>query len=238
MKKIDAVWEKRNLGVSTVEVSFDEKDTIQEIKECLKNLKDEYVVLKIPSHRPDILPLVHELGYQYIEDMVYISSDLQEINRTPLEQRFYDAVSVEAMNEKDMKVLEEEIRKGLFDSDRIYLDPYFSHEIAQQRYVNWVKDEYERGTLFFKYIYKNETIGFFGLREVENGHYTSFLGGIYLNYRKGGIGTVVKVPDTVKKLGGKKVSTSVSTNNVVQIKSLIKNGYIPESISHTFIKHF
>ena len=59
-----------------------------------------------------------------------------------------------------------------------------------------------------------------------------------MSIKKSGIGSIVKVPEEVRKRNGKKVSTSVSTNNVAQIKSLVRNGYIPESISHTFIKHF
>ena len=237
MKIVDAVWEKRNLGVDTVEITLELNDNIDEIKRKLNEVDAKYIVLKIPSYRPDLLQIAYEEKFRYMEDMVYVVNYLQEINRNPVMQRLYDAVTVDIMSTEDMEQLYQEIENGIFDSDRIYLDTYFNHQIAKTRYLNWVKDEYTRGTEFLKYVYKNESIGFFALREVEPRHYTSFLGGIYSKYRVGGIGTIVKVPEEVKLRGGKKVSTSVSTNNAIQLKSLAMNGYIPESISHTFVKH-
>lgn len=237
MKIVDAVWEKRNLGVNTVEVTFESGDSLKEIEDLLKELKEEYIVLKVPTYLTEIIPIVQDNGYRYIEDMIYFVNYLQDIVRNPIQQRMYDAVEIETMNVADMEVLYKEIRSGIFDSDRIYLDSYFSHQIAKERYINWIKDEYEKGTEFLKYLYKENTIGFFAIKEVEAGHYTSFIGGIYKEYRKGGLGAVVKVPEAVRLRDGKRVSTSVSSNNIKQVKSLVMNGYIPESISHTFTKH-
>lgn len=237
MKIVDAVWEKRNLGVDTSEITVEPADMCEDVTQVLMQVNSEYCVIKVPSYRPDLLDIIQDNGYRYIEDMVYVTHYLQEIPYSSIQKRFHSAIHVERMNEEDIGELCIEIEKGLFDSDRIFLDPYFSHELAKQRYINWVHDEYEKNTDFFKYVYKGNTVGFFGLKELEGGHYTSFLGGIYKEYRKGGIGSIVKVPEVVRNLGGKTVSTSVSTNNAVQLKSLTMNGYIPESISHTFIKH-
>lgn len=97
-------------------------------------------------------------------------------------------------------------------------------------------DEAKRGKELLKNIHKGKTIGF--LDFVSKGMESSlFLGGIYLESRRGGIGSIVKVPQAVRERGGKKGRTSVSTNNPGQVRSLIMNGYIPESIIHTFIKH-
>lgn len=41
MKVVDAVWEKRNLGVSCYEFHIDHKDSLEEVKEiCKKREKD------------------------------------------------------------------------------------------------------------------------------------------------------------------------------------------------------
>lgn len=238
MKIINAIWEKRNLGVNTIEVTFEQDDSAEEVDAFLKEIKTEYIVLKLPTYLTSLLPIVQNRGYSYIEDMVYFVSYLPTLHMNPIQKRLYDSVTVENMTSKDMDVLYDEIQKGLFDSDRIYLDPYFNHKTAMERYINWIKDEYEKKTEFLKYVYKGNDIGFFALRELDNGHYTSFIGGIYKEYRKGGIGAVVKAPAEVKKRNGKKLSTSVSTNNIAQVKSLVMNGYILENITHTFIKHF
>ena len=80
-------------------------------------------------------------------------------------------------------------------------------------------------------------VGFFTLKELEPYIYISSLGGIFKERRKGGIGTIVKIPEIVKQLGGKKLISDVSTNNINQIKSLVFNGYVPQSVHHIFIKH-
>ena len=237
MKIVNAVWEKRNIGCETTEVTFEQDDSLAEAEKLAKKLGTEYIVLKIPSYRTDIMLTVQKYGYTYIEDMVYLVHYLGEVQRNRIEQRIYDAVSYELMNDDDILMLKEEIRCGLFESDRIYIDSHFSHEQAAQRYIYWIDDELGRGTEFYKYIYKNRTVGFFALKENTPGHFTSFLGGIYLDCRKGGIGVAVKVPELVKSRGGKSLSGFVSSNNLSQIKNLVKNGYIPEGVFHTFIKH-
>ena len=167
MLSVNAIWEKRNLGVNTIETTFEENDESQIVKLYLCELKTEYSVLRIPSYRTDLLPIVQAMGYTYVEDMIYAVNYLNEISRTPSQERLYKAIKVDTMDEKDFEILYQEINKGIFDSDRIYIDPYFSHEIAKKRYINWIMDELKTGTEFLKYIYKNDTIGFFALKVLE-----------------------------------------------------------------------
>ena len=154
MKIVNAVWEKRNLGVDTVEITFEKKDSEKEVEDFLDKLESEYIVLKVPTDLSYLLPIIQNKGYRYIEDMVGMSNYLQDVCRNSVEERIYNAVSVEIMNDMDMDILYKEIRKGIFDSDRVYLDPFFNHILAQTRYINWIKDEKEIGTDFLKYVYK------------------------------------------------------------------------------------
>lgn len=237
MKIVNADWEYRNLGVTTIEIEIEEYDTRETILTTIQEIRAQYIVLKLPSHKADMTFDIQKSGYTYIEDMVQMVSYLKKVNYSSVQERFNTCVSTQVMTEEDLVTVKQEIKKGLFSTDRVYLDPYFSKEQAYNRYINWIEDEYLRKTQFIKYIYKGNIIGFFALREQEKGRYTSFLGGIFPAYRKGGIGTVVKVPQVVQAYGGKSVSTNVSSNNPAQIRNLILNGYIPESITHTFIKH-
>lgn len=237
MKIINADWELRNLGVTTVEIEIEDEDSIEIVEKELENISAKYVVVKLPSYKTDFLFIIQRLGYTYIEDMVHLVSYLNEVNFSPIQKRFNASIATQVMNTVDVENLKDQIRNGLFSTDRIYLDSYFTEEQAYNRYINWVTDEYNRGTQFIKYIYKENTVGFFALKDQGEGRYTSFLGGIYPEFRKGGIGTTVKVPQVVKEYGGKSVSTSVSSNNPAQIRNLIMNGFLPEGITHTFIKH-
>lgn len=51
------------------------------------------------------------------------------------------------------------------------------------------------------------------------------------------MGTVLKEMEYVKNLGGKKVYTSVSSNNIRQLRNLIINGYIPTGVDHVFVRY-
>lgn len=233
----DAVWEKRNLGVTSIEMEVEQKDTEEDVRKVLESAVSQYNVLKVPSNRTDITHLVGEFGYQFVEDMMFLEHNLEPINRTPLQQRLYDAVKIEPMQEEDFDLLYEEIRNGSFSFDRISNDPYFTKEQAINRFINWLNDERERGAEFLKGVMKGEMTGFFTIREIEDKVYTSALGGTFMKWRRGGLGTNVQTPEEVKKRGGKKLVLGVSTNNMIQIRALIQNGFFPVRVNHVFIKH-
>ncbi|MEG2522330.1 MAG: hypothetical protein RSA90_00160 [Lachnospiraceae bacterium] len=237
MKIVDAVWEKRNLGVNTVEIEVEQNDTTPEVKRYLEELGTAYQVLKIPNSRFDMSQVAGDCQFHFVEGMMKLSNMLMDISRTSVQQRMYDAVSIQNMNHEDIDYLFNEIKAGMFDSDRISIDPYFGKRQAAERYAGWIEDEIERNTEFIKYVYKDETIGFFTLRESTQGVYVSVLGGIYKRFRKSGIGTVVKVPEAVKVRGGKQLEVYVSTNNIIQIKTLLINGYVPKSVHYVYVKH-
>lgn len=237
MKIVDAVWEKRNLGVTSFEMEIEEDDTYNEVEETLRNTKAEYLVLKVPTIRTDITWLVSKYDYVYVEDMVFMEHNLQPIERTPLQQRLYDAVKIYPMQESDFEILYDEINQGSFAFDRISNDPYFTKEQSIRRFLNWLNDEKERGAEFLKGMKKDEMIGFFTIRDLGDGVYTSALGGTFMKWRKGGLGTNVQTPEEVKKRGGKKLVLGVSSNNMIQIRALIQNGFFPVRVNHVFVKH-
>ena len=237
MKIVSEELEKRNLGVETVSITVEQTDTPPEVEKALQEVQAPYLVLKIPTIRTDLTYLASQYGYCYVEDMMFFEHRLQPIQRTPLQQRLYDAVKIEPMEEADFELLFEEIRNGSFSFDRISNDPYFGQEVANRRFVNWIQDERDRGAEFLKGSIKGEMTGFLTIREIEPGVYTSALGGTFMKWRKGGLGTNVQTPEEVKKRGGKKVVLGVSTNNMIQIRALIQNGYFPVRANHVFIKH-
>lgn len=233
----NAVWEKRNLGVDSVEMEVEPKDTYEEVEKVLSEVQSQYLALKIPTTRTDLTWLAAKYGYVYVEDMMFLEHNLQPIERTPLQQRLYDAVKVVPMEEEDFPILFEEIKKGSFAFDRISNDPFFTKEQSITRFLNWLNDEKERGAEFLKGMKKDEMIGFFTIREIEDGVYTSALGGTFMKWRRGGLGTNVQTPEEVKKRGGKKLVLGVSTNNMIQIRALIQNGFFPVRANHVYVKH-
>ena len=237
VKVLDAVWEERNLGVKTVEIVLELNDSIDELSSKLNNLNAKYIVVKIPSQMSDFTSFVQSYGFRYIEDMVHVEHDLSDIARTSIMQRLYDSVSYELMDDDEFKRLYDEIMSGMFESNRISNDNLFEGVNANIRYLNWVKDLKDDNALFYVMKYKGESSGFIVLKDEGEGTYYSVLGGAYIKFRKTGLGSVQKEQEIVKKIGGKRVITAVSTNNCNQLKALVYNGYKPFLIEHIFVKH-
>ena len=237
MRIVNAVWEKKNLGVNAYELSIETGDNIDEVKQQIENIDGDYIVIKVPSDLSEFNSIVQELGFLYIEDLIHVEHDLKEVERNRIIQRLYDETTYREMNDEDFEQLITEIKDGMFDSDRISNDPHFGKEKAANRYINWSKDLRNKGARFYAIRYREDSTGFVVLDTKDQITYSSILGGGYQKYRKSGIGIIQKEQEITKALGGKRVVTTVSSNNVGQFKALIMNGYKPYSIEHVFVKH-
>lgn len=237
MRIVNAVWEKKNLGVNAYELSIETGDNIDEVKQQIENIDGDYIVIKVPSDLSEFNSIVQELGFLYIEDLIHVEHDLKEVERNRIIQRLYDETTYREMTDEDFEQLITEIKDGMFDSDRISNDPHFGKEKAANRYINWSKDLRNKGARFYAIRYRDDSTGFVVLDTKDQITYSSILGGGYQKYRKSGIGIIQKEQEITKALGGKRVVTTVSSNNVGQFKALIMNGYKPYSIEHVFVKH-
>jgi len=234
---VDAVWEERNLGVSTTEITIEAIDNPDIVAAKLSMLNSGYSVVKIPSNMGHILKAVQNCGYEFIEDMIHVEHDLHEIKMNSILKRLYEKTSYREMNDADFELLQSEIEKGMFDNDRISNDSFFAKGTSAKRYLNWTRDLRSKEAKFYVITYGDEGAGFVVLEKRDEKTYYSVLGGGYEKYRRSGLGIIQKEPEITRKLGGKRLITSVSSNNVNQLKALIGNGYKPYAIDHVLIKH-
>lgn len=238
MKVINATWEKRNLGVDTMEFELDGSETAEEIRAALAENEKEYNVVKVPAGNAHVNFIMTELGYTYIESLVRLVHDLKSIPMLPLVQRINSSVSYEPMNDSDLDELFSEISKGMFRTDRIAVDPHFSVDISNRRYINWIKDEISRGTEIFKTVYKNDTIAFFTYKKLEQDIYYPFLAGMYMKYISSGLGIcgITKPVEESIRRNAKQNLTYVSTNNNSALTANLTCGYQVDSIINVFVK--
>ena len=239
MRVIDAFWEKRNLGVETVEINIDINDKIEDIKKAIEEVKAEYVVVKVPAGYIDAMFLLNDMGYKNMETIIHATHNLKNIELEGIQKRINDSVSYEPMNDDDIEELFQEIKKGLFTTDRIYLDPYFTKEQASNRYIGWIKDELSRGTEAFKLIYKDKSIGFFMFKETEKDVYYPFLAGVYEDYRSTGLGFTFNykpICEAIKR-NGKMISTFISSNNNNTVRMHSIFGFQFNKMDYVYIKH-
>ncbi len=240
MKIIDAYWEKRNLGVDSKEFVLEDSDTVESLSAIKDSMKSVgYMVVKVPVARLDIYEELSRLGFVYVESSVHFQVKLHEAQLTPLQERLNAAVSYEEMDSSDLEQLYKELDNGLFDTDRIVLDPYFSKEQAAIRYRNWINDELSKGTKVYKIVYKKEAIGFFTFKKTAPGVFYPFLAGLYKNHTAGGLGfSIIRKPiEEAIKRGGSAISTYVSSNNLPVVRVHLQQGFVINDIKNIFVKH-
>lgn len=240
MKQIDAFWEKRNLGVSTIEIVVEENDSTASFETIADTLhQTPYLVVKVPVARYDIYQYLCSKGFAYIESSINVQLQVKNAFLNHLQMRLNKSISHEIMNDTDVSQLFDEIAKGLFVSDRIAMDPYFSAKQAATRYINWIGDEIERGTQVYKIVYKEDAIGFFTFKHTKDQVYYPFLGAMYAKYSQSGLGfEVIRKPIEEALLrGGEHISTFVSSNNPAVIRAHTQQGYSIHEIQNVFIKH-
>lgn len=167
--------------------------------------------------------------------------DVRNYRLSALEQRFNSQIHYRKLSiKKELEGFEAELDKGLFNTDRIYLDPNFTKEQAAHRYKCWIKDEMERGAELFEISYKENAIGFFTQKQLDEKTYYPFLAGLYPgNQEKVGLGfsVLAKPIEDVMKRGGRYISTYVSSNNLPIVKLHTQLGFLPNKICNVFVKH-
>ena len=239
MKVIDAFWEKRNLGVDTVEFIVEKNDSREEVSRIIRASEKDYNTVKLPGERSDLNSLMNELGYTYIETSFHLTHNLRVPVMNPIQKRMTDCVSYAKMDNDDIDYLFAEIAKGMFTTDRIALNPRFGIETANKRYINWIKDELQRGTELFKLVYKNDATGFFTFKETEKGVYYPFLAGMYEKYSKSGLGINIVLKPLIEagERSGRMCSTYVVSNNLNSLTANLEVGYKIQGVNNIFYKN-
>jgi L-amino acid N-acyltransferase YncA len=239
MKIVEAFWEQRNLGVTCTEVSLDESDTIDILTATLASLHGQYLIIKVPIARFDLMTTVEKAGFSFIEGSMNVVHHLKNIQLSGIQKRLNDSILYEEMDQADIARLYDELRRGIFVTDRVYLDTAFTKEQAAQRYEYWIEDECGRGAQLYKLVYKSQAIGFFIFKETSNGGCYPFLAGLYESTTTPGGGNVLvhKIIEEASRRGLKFISSFISTNNLPVIKVHLSEGFTIAQISYVYIKH-
>ena len=237
MKIVEAVWEKRNLGVSCYELTFESSDSLYSLEEALNRYSAQYVVLKIPAAAVPQMQIAHKHGFMFMESLLRLRHPCKDIIISDMQRRILNAVSYAEMNDHDFLILEDELSSGIFQTDRIALDPAFSQELGNKRYIGWIKDAMRNGAQVYKITYKDDAIGFFALSDDGVGCITTFLGGLY-NGVNGSLGTsLVYCPMVEIQKRCARMITAISTNNVPILRLYTMFGFYCQDLHHVFVKH-
>lgn len=239
MKFIHALWEKRNLGIDCNEITIECGDTIEYIRTDILNLETEYTVIKVPTDMSEISIYLQEENYKHIETVINCvnKAELPKVNN--IQQRIINSITYDEMNKNDLEVLFDEVKKDMFQTDRISIDKYFTQEQSSRRYIGWINDEVNAGSKIYKLLYKEKAVGFFILKDNEDKTFVAVLGGIYKRYQTYGFGFCMnyyEIHEAIRQ-NGKKVFNTFSTNNRGATAIHFSMNYNIDSIYNIYVKH-
>ena len=163
MELIEQPWEKKNLGVNSVEFRFDGKENSNEITDdILSNSKYDYQICRVPVGRMDIMYLLQAHGFSFAETSIELSADLKKLELPSVYARYIEAMDYHPASETELQLIQDSILSGVFDTDKISLDPYFGKKQAGIRFANWNMQEVEAGRASaYVVTMHDEPIGFF-----------------------------------------------------------------------------
>lgn len=241
MKLIEAVWEKRNLGVSCLEIVIEKKDEVGDVLSAISERSEEYMVAKVPSGRTDILLGLQTKGFQFIETLFEIKAKVSEEPQLPeMCKRFIKDISYHFADKNEIEEVIDHISEGtVFSTDRIALDPHFSPKIAGIRYGNWIRDvmAQEGSKLIITELY-GKRVGFVVMQK-KNGYYDPFLSGLFAEYLDSGYGFVNPYcsQKCLYELGAKKSVSHISSNNYKILNIDLMFGSQISAITYVLVKH-
>jgi len=216
-----------------------EKDSWTELKDSINELKFQYLVVKIPPSRTDLIFKVHELGLVFVELITRAHYAGQPPVLSDLQKRIRHAVCWGVMTNENRKKLFAEISQGLFKTDRIAIDPSFGITHSSNRYLGWISDELISGANLFEITKGDELIGFFMMKRVNLDSYEAILAGLLEKYQKSGLGFILnhlEIEATIN-LGANSVYSTFSSNNRGAIAIHMAMGYTVDHQSYVYVKH-
>lgn len=241
MKIVDAVWEKRNLGVETVDFTIEENDEIQNVKELLLKYDAPYQVMHVPSGKTDVLLCAGELGFSVIEVNIKLGHQMKDVSIPRLFQRYEKGISYHDAEREEIEKILEIVEQGeMFLTDKIAKDPCFGKDKSGYRYRCWCEQVLENNASVVVCQYKNENIGFeIYTVNAETNKATNIVGGVFPKYTGGGLGFAPLWVELLhqKEAGIKSVVTSVSSNNIPVLKLHESLGYQVQDMTYILIKH-
>lgn len=224
MKITNATWEKRNFGMDTYEISIEKKD-MRDYQEVLKKIDEQnfhkaYVVIKMPTGNLKLLHALEDSGYRFLETQLSLVNHFEpiesEVNMFAQDVKNDCTVEIVPKKKEDWNKVINKITPGMFDTDRVSLDPALGQEVACKRYQNWCRDLFDNPTSeMCVHKISSDIYGFsISVKDEKTGVIDYVLGGMFEEYKDMGFGTswINSGASNIK------AKTAVSTNNVPVIK--------------------
>ncbi len=243
MKIVHAVWEQQNLGVDAYEIYLDTGDTVEQLAqaECeLLEAGGKYFVVKTPVNRSDFLFGLPKLNYTFVETLFRVAVERDNYHVPLSIARFDRELSVvRRTTDGEMEAVFDRIRDGVFKSDRISMDPYFSKEKTSTRYINWIRQMMKQECMLFEVLHRSEPIGVFIIKRIDAQTVDPVLMGLYNEDKNRGLGTLLhkKTLDTCFEQPCDRITSTFVSNNAKILRVYTNIGAAITDLLYTYVKH-
>ena len=247
MRVIDAIWEKKNLGIATLEILIDDFDysksensLIDEMKSIIGNNRYRYIVVKFKPGHANLLYIVNILGFSFIELQFELSLDKNKFNAENYSylERHCDLIVKETSDSKDFDIVIENLKYNLFETDRISFDSKFGKDVSNKRYKGWV-ESLKGNNLYNLYLaYQGKHLVGFQVNKMNDSICEPVLGSLVNDYKNKGIGLMfyfALLKHTFQKYNS--VHTFISSNNISVFKLWEYFGVTIKGMQYVYIKH-
>ena len=131
------------------------------------------------------------------------------------------------------------IRKGIFVSDRVSIDPYFTLSQSGNRYANWLQSMVQKGGRLYEVLQDERPVGFFVICRVDEHTVDPVLMALYDEQHDRGMGALLhkKTLDTCFEWGCKRMQSTIVSNNAKVLRVYVNAGASIEDTWYTFVKH-
>ena len=243
MKTTHAVWELENLGVNAYEIAVEAADTpdmlIREERRIVAQ-GAQYIVVKTPVDCPEWLFSMTGLGYTYVETVFHVMIRRDEYHMPASIARFDRGLSVaERTEESDRERIYGLIRRGVFKSDRVSIDPAFGRARGGNRYANWLRGMVSRGGFLYEVLSGDKPIGFFVICRKDENTVDPVLMGLYDEEGDRGMGALLhkKTLDTCFTHDCKRLTSTIVSNNAKVLRVYVNAGATITDTLYTYVKH-
>ena len=234
MNVINCSWELANLDRRVVELSLYNHEIID--KEAFSKLECDYDYIVVKTQTNELVQYkdLSAMGYSFVESQITVRKDFENLENksdfisSNVKDLYESMKCIRVTNEKDLNHVLVSMTKGMFVTDRIYLDDSFEKRYSLQRYRNWTRTEFFRGTQLYNIIYGGVDVGFL-LFKLFDARMNVLLWGLYEQFQHHGFGNLVPlsvyyINDKIEHF--KSFETKVSSNNKGIIDKLNHLGFI------------
>lgn len=242
MKIVHAIWERKNLGMDAWEVTLDRKD-MTDVSGTIAQLHSPqyagcYVCVKLPVGNLRMVHALEDDGFRFLETQFQLVEALEKSDvmrygesaaHIPVEER------VIPKTREAWGAIIEKITPGMFDTDRIALDPAFGADVACQRYRNWCWEMFENPeSVMSVSSCAGEDVSFgIAIHDPATGTCDSVIGGNFSGSKNFGLGALVNAKAHFE---GRAFKTAVSSNNLPMFRIHQNLGRIVRNEQYVFRK--